>query len=101
HAASFCGDGIQEEGEQCDCGFDEMDCQSTGDKCCHWVENLEPCTRKKGDACSPFEGACCNPDNCHLFQVSGEGWECAAETECSYRSTCNGLAAKCPEPIPK
>ncbi|GMT31044.1 hypothetical protein PFISCL1PPCAC_22341 [Pristionchus fissidentatus] len=99
-SAAFCGNNIPEEGEQCDCGFTEKDCKEAGDKCCYWPDNqhkYKPCTRKSGAACSPSEGACCNPDNCQ-FHVSVEGRECKAESECTLRSTCDGTAAKCPEP---
>lgn len=76
-----------------------------------------------GAACSPSEGVCCNANNCQ-FHISGGGKECQAvsgvsnwtrlitvvitvlidwlqETECSYRSTCDGFGAKCPAAIPK
>eukprot|EP00080_Pristionchus_pacificus_P015715 PDM75735.1 sup-17 [Pristionchus pacificus] len=102
-SAAFCGNNIPEAGEQCDCGFTEKDCHEAGDKCCYWPDNqhrFKPCTRKPGAACSPSEGACCNPDNCQ-FHVSVEGRECKAESECTHRSTCDGLAAKCPDPTPK
>lgn len=102
-SAAFCGNNIPEAGEQCDCGFTEKDCHEAGDKCCYWPDNQhrnKPCTRKPGAACSPSEGACCNPDNCQ-FHVSVEGRECKAESECTHRSTCDGSAAKCPDPRPK
>jgi len=99
---AFCGNKIVEEGEECDCGFDEHECT---EQCCHprmnsslsETENkLNRCTRKAGVQCSPSEGKCCN-NNCKFVQ-SSERVECQSTEECTEASFCRGDQATCPKP---
>ena len=53
---ALCGNGVVEEGEECDCGWEE-DCE---EQCC-WPQRTEfgedekPCTLRPGKACSPTQ----------------------------------------------
>ena len=53
---ALCGNGVVEEGEECDCGWEE-DCE---ERCC-WPQRTEfgegekPCTLRPGKACSPTQ----------------------------------------------
>ena len=53
---ALCGNGVVEEGEECDCGWEE-DCE---EMCC-WPQRTEfgegekPCTLRPGKACSPTQ----------------------------------------------
>ncbi|KAI6657370.1 ADAM10 [Oopsacas minuta] len=85
---AFCGNGIVEEGEQCDCGF-AADCS---DNCC----DAGSCTLM-GVECSPTEGPCCFT-NCTYNPF---GTECMSEAECTFLSVCTGVNATCPTPAPK
>ncbi|GMT01179.1 hypothetical protein PENTCL1PPCAC_23353, partial [Pristionchus entomophagus] len=92
----ICGNGIVETGEECDCGYDEKECEEAGDKCCgpaHFSDGLG-CKLKKGAFCSPSQGGCCNED-CYL---KGYGEECAEETDCALSSKCTGWSYVCPSP---
>ncbi len=99
---AFCGNKIVEEGEECDCGFDETEC---AEQCCYPRQsgNMSPeenkakrCKRKPNTECSPSEGPCCNA-NCR-FTPSFEGVECKSEDDCTAAAVCDGRQAKCPEP---
>lgn len=49
----FCGNLLVEEGEECDCGFEQSECDAKGDSCCH-PRSPDPrvgCTLKRGKAC--------------------------------------------------
>lgn len=83
---SFCGNGIREEGEECDCGAPEI-CLSK-DPCC------EPhhCILKKDSQCSDLHHGCC--DNC-LFKR--QGTLCRGEkTDCDVPEYCTGDSEDCP-----
>ncbi|XP_014233900.1 disintegrin and metalloproteinase domain-containing protein 10 isoform X1 [Trichogramma pretiosum] len=106
-AGAFCGNKIVEEGEECDCGYDDDEC---ADRCCYprQVSVLERiknqtakgCTRKHGTQCSPSQGPCCASDTCSFVPLR-DRVQCKAESDCSYASMCNGRSPDCPAPMPK
>ncbi|XP_052131768.1 disintegrin and metalloproteinase domain-containing protein 10 isoform X1 [Frankliniella occidentalis] len=103
---AFCGNKIVEDGEECDCGFDN-ECT---DPCCYprnfseHDHNLNKsavmCARRANTQCSPSQGPCCSADTCS-FIPSSFNQECRSETNCSWRSLCDGRSAECPEPSHK
>jgi disintegrin and metalloproteinase domain-containing protein 10 len=99
---AFCGNKIVEEGEECDCGFDETECV---EQCCYPRQsgNLNPeqnkekrCTRKPNTECSPSEGPCCDK-NCQ-FTSKHDSVKCKNEDDCTAEVKCDGRQAVCPEP---
>ncbi|XP_030574515.1 disintegrin and metalloproteinase domain-containing protein 10 [Archocentrus centrarchus] len=91
----ICGNGLVEEGEECDCGYNDQ-CK---EQCCYSADSEEgqKCKRKPGKACSPSQGPCCTPQ-C-TFKMSDE--ECRPESECALQGWCNGRTALCPTSAPK
>ncbi|XP_061191107.1 disintegrin and metalloproteinase domain-containing protein 10-like [Saccostrea echinata] len=97
---AFCGNGIVEEGEECDCGYD-TDCT---DKCCNprrtGNSNADACTLKINPnnnqkyVCSPSQGPCCSSE-CAFTS----GGECRAKTDCMRAQQCDGTNATCPESV--
>ena len=94
----FCGNKIVEEGEECDCGYDNKECTEL---CCYPREvdpylssdpHAKPCHRRPTATCSPSEGPCCS-EKCR-FETSDK--QCRHETECTLESFCNGYRAACP-----
>lgn len=78
-----CGNGIVEDGEECDCGSFE-DCQT--DSCCDPIT----CKLKKEAQCAG--GACC--ENCILRP---QGTICRPEmNECDLPEFCTGDTGECP-----
>lgn len=104
---AFCGNKIVEVGEECDCGFNDEECQ---DKCCYPRQinendisvNLTArgCTRRARTQCSPSQGPCCLSETC-TFVPAEFRTKCKEATECSWSSTCNGTTPECPEPKPR
>lgn len=104
---AFCGNKIVESGEECDCGFNDEECQ---DRCCYPRQigerdlslnaTARGCTRRARTQCSPSQGPCCQSETCS-FVPSHLGVKCKEETECSWSSTCNGTTPECPEPKPR
>ncbi|XP_022649885.1 disintegrin and metalloproteinase domain-containing protein 10-like [Varroa destructor] len=93
----FCGNKIVELNEECDCGYDERECDES---CCFARDNSERqkgCTRRSFAHCSPSEGPCCNL-RCE-FETSGK--PCRLETDCTEVSYCRGSAPHCPAPVHK
>ncbi|XP_027057790.1 uncharacterized protein LOC113684595, partial [Pocillopora damicornis] len=84
---SYCGNGIREKGEECDCGTPEM-CQAK-DPCC------EPhnCVLKKESQCSDLHHSCCK--NC-LFKKQGTLCR-GVKTDCDVPEYCTGASRDCPE----
>ncbi|XP_036451534.1 zinc metalloproteinase-disintegrin-like batroxstatin-3 [Colossoma macropomum] len=79
----ICGNGFQEEGEDCDCGPVE-DCT---DPCCH----AATCTFTQGSQCS--SGDCCN--NCKFLPLATMCRN--IQSECDLPEYCSGTNADCPE----
>lgn len=104
---AFCGNKIVEVGEECDCGFNDEECQ---DKCCYPRQinendisvNLTArgCTRRARTQCSPSQGPCCRAETCTFVPAEVRS-KCKEPTECSWSSTCNGTTPECPEPKPR
>ena len=84
---AICGNGIVEEGEECDCGGDD---RCTGNKCC----DGKTCKFTSGSQCDPSNQDCCN-SSCHF---ASNGTVCRNSTgECDIAETCPGDKAACPD----
>ncbi|GJN74318.1 disintegrin-like metalloprotease [Purpureocillium lilacinum] len=84
---SQCGNGIVENGEDCDCGG-EAGCKDN--KCC----NPKTCKFLSGAVCDASNEDCCT-DKC---QFATNGTVCRASTGvCDIAETCPGNHASCPE----
>lgn len=88
----ICGNGIVQEGEQCDCGEpnDAALC-SQRDPCCN-----TNCTLKAPAECSPQAGVCCN-DNCTMrgYPLGTDladplltDYACGTNTDCTLPTRC-------------
>nr|CAG4640693.1 EOG090X02I4 [Eulimnadia texana] len=98
---AFCGNKIVEEGEECDCGYDDAECE---EKCCYprivteedrkRDPNAQGCKRRPGAQCSPSEGQCCS-SQCTFISLSARQ-QCKEDGECSGASFCNGQTPRCP-----
>ncbi|ESP01850.1 hypothetical protein LOTGIDRAFT_138941 [Lottia gigantea] len=88
---AFCGNGLVEEGEECDCGY-VSDCT---DKCCY-AKNSEgkECTRRPNKICSPTAGPCCSVE-CEFLPKSEV---CRPSDSCTKESLFTGGSSSCPEP---
>ncbi|KAF2664035.1 ADAM family of metalloprotease ADM-B [Microthyrium microscopicum] len=83
--AAKCGNGIVEQGEECDCGG-TAGCGS--DACC----DPNTCKFKNGAVCDDTNDECCS--GC---KFASNGTVCRASTGvCDPAETCNGLNATCP-----
>ncbi|OIR57409.1 MAG: zinc metalloprotease [Amphiamblys sp. WSBS2006] len=83
---SLCGNGIKEEGEECDCG-DEESCKN--DPCC-----LPGCRLKEGAQCSDKNDGCCS--GCQVI-AKEETHRCRkADGVCQYDCYCDGASPECP-----
>ncbi|RLU25860.1 hypothetical protein DMN91_002021 [Ooceraea biroi] len=94
---SLCGNGVVEEGEECDCGWEE-DCR---DSCCfpqrrYLPAEETPCTLTPGSVCSPSQGPCCTAE-CNLRF----GDKCRDDNGCRDASFCDGRSPYCPPSINK
>nr|XP_022914067.1 disintegrin and metalloproteinase domain-containing protein 10-like isoform X1 [Onthophagus taurus] len=71
---SFCGNGIVEEGEECDCGSTTHCLLS--DKCCVPRSLPRMCNVKEYNVqCHPSQGICCD-DNCRYRDLKRLGLDC-------------------------
>ncbi|KAL3069360.1 hypothetical protein niasHS_018085 [Heterodera schachtii] len=102
---SLCGNGILEEGEQCDGGAQigggmsapdsnggDDNADGTGtDRCC-----TADCRLKRNAFCSPRHSECCT-GQCTFM---AKGHQCQAQNKemCKDESRCSGLSDKCPQP---
>ena len=89
---ALCGNGVVEEGEECDCGWEE-DCE---EDCCwpqrtHAPPDQPPCTLKPKRDCSPSQGPCCT--NTCTFKL---GEKCLDDNGCREESYCDGTTPNCP-----
>ncbi|XP_066014989.1 uncharacterized protein [Pocillopora verrucosa] len=85
-ANGYCGNGIREEGEECDCGTPEM-CELK-DPCCQPYK----CVLKRESQCSDLHHSCC--ENC-LFKKQGSLCR-EVETDCDVPEYCTGDSGDCP-----
>jgi len=84
---SQCGNGIVEQGEDCDCGGTQG---CTGNKCC----NPTTCKFTDSSVCDPSNEECCNQQ----CQFKGAGTVCRASTgSCDPEETCSGSSPICPK----
>jgi len=86
-----CGNGILEDGEECDCGYPE-DCKGVDD-CCIPAGEVDECKLKPGKVCSPSQGPCCSP-TCELYEA---GYSCSEATDCKLEQQCDGSNVICPQ----
>lgn len=81
-----CGNGIVEEGEDCDCGGEES---CNGNSCC----DARTCRFQNNAVCDDSNEECCS--NCQFASASTV---CRPSTgQCDPAETCTGTAATCPE----
>ncbi|XP_013191652.2 disintegrin and metalloproteinase domain-containing protein 10 [Amyelois transitella] len=103
----YCGNGIVEEGEACDCGLPSR-C-SHSDPCCtpraggalvfeEGALHREGCSVAPSAMCHPSQGMCCNA-TCHYMDLSSFGIDCKSqelECACSNGEMCAcGLGGRC------
>ncbi|XP_064192462.1 disintegrin and metalloproteinase domain-containing protein 10-like isoform X2 [Anguilla rostrata] len=91
----ICGNGLVEDGEQCDCGYSDQ-CR---DQCCFDANQADgnKCKLRPNKLCSPSQGPCCTRD-CG-FKTRNE--KCREESECAHQGMCNGAQPHCPSSEPK
>ncbi|CAK7230855.1 hypothetical protein SCUCBS95973_007715 [Sporothrix curviconia] len=86
---SECGNGIVEEGEECDCGGTEG-CGSNA--CC----DPTTCKFTANALCDPSNDECCTS----TCQLASSGSVCRPSTgSCDPAETCSGTSATCPEDV--
>ncbi|XP_050356282.1 disintegrin and metalloproteinase domain-containing protein 10-like [Nymphalis io] len=107
----FCGNGVVENGEACDCGLPSH-CMFK-DPCCtpraggalaleEWTLHKEGCSVAPKAACHPSQGLCCNA-NCEYANLTASGIDCTMqERPCTCEqvepSDCRcGLGGRCLE----
>ncbi|XP_060574793.1 disintegrin and metalloproteinase domain-containing protein 10-like isoform X2 [Ruditapes philippinarum] len=95
----YCGNGIVDDGEECDCG---NDCYTGKDDCCHphnATEGLR-CMLKAAAQCSPSQGPCCDSSTCQFINKS-ENFVCQNSKPCVDELYCHGelYGSKCPAPL--
>ncbi|KHN85609.1 Disintegrin and metalloproteinase domain-containing protein 10 [Toxocara canis] len=84
---SFCGNGVKEPGEICDCGSTKEECFKAGDPCC----TPGKCTPLKSATCFPSDGPCCDPRSCKPFTLNDKK-RCRKAAECLREQYCDGSA---------
>ncbi|KAI0407884.1 zinc metalloprotease mde10 [Xylaria palmicola] len=83
---SQCGNGIVEQGEDCDCGGD-TGCQ--GNPCC----NPSTCKFTSNSVCDPANEECCTGQ----CQFASNGTVCRTSSgTCDPQETCSGISGACP-----
>ncbi|KAM0418779.1 hypothetical protein ACHAPT_012289 [Fusarium lateritium] len=89
NSTTQCGNGILEEGEDCDCGGTSH-CRSVGDSCC------DPKTCRFADkaVCDPLHHDCCTKQ----CQPAPRGLVCRrSKGVCDPEEVCNGELTTCPQ----
>ncbi|XP_061610773.1 disintegrin and metalloproteinase domain-containing protein 10 [Phyllopteryx taeniolatus] len=91
----ICGNGLVEEGEECDCGYSD----ECADICCYNANEEEGkrCKLQPGKICSPSQGPCCT----EACAFKGALDKCRKESECALKGMCSGTTARCPTSQPK
>jgi len=84
-----CGNGIVEEGEDCDCGGTQG-CKNN--PCC----NPTTCKFTTGSVCDDSNDECCN--KCQ-FAPSTKVCRSSVDTSCDPQETCTGNSSTCPKDI--
>ncbi|XP_023241893.1 disintegrin and metalloproteinase domain-containing protein 10-like [Centruroides sculpturatus] len=91
---SSCGNGIVEEGENCDCNPAEKTCINTS-LCCHNKHHPMRCTLKTGAYCTFGTDECCNYKCANV--TSNEYRPCFSNKPCwNVSSICDGYSPFCP-----
>ncbi|KAJ8733472.1 hypothetical protein PYW08_001770 [Mythimna loreyi] len=88
---AICGNGVVEEGEECDCGW-ASECT---DVCCRPQAarpQYKPCTLTEHSVCSPSQGPCCTASCTLKF-----GDKCRSDNGCRDAAFCDGKRANCPQ----
>ncbi|KAJ2201328.1 hypothetical protein GGH14_002051 [Coemansia sp. RSA 370] len=84
-SAGMCGNGIKEDGEECDCGSGD-ECKA--DPCC----DAATCKLKPGAQCADSNDLCCSQ-----CRVRANGSVCRPKySECDIAETCDGSSPECP-----
>ncbi|TRM62928.1 Metallo-peptidase family M12B Reprolysin-like-domain-containing protein [Schizophyllum amplum] len=81
----MCGNGIVEDGEDCDPG------SGIDSTCC----NAATCKFTQGSVCDPTNDACCT-DTC-AFRGKGEVCRAARDAMCDVEEVCSGNSGACPD----
>ncbi|XP_032906527.1 disintegrin and metalloproteinase domain-containing protein 10 [Amblyraja radiata] len=91
----ICGNGLVEDGEQCDCGYSDQ----CNDDCCYNANEGDDkkCKLKPMKMCSPSQGPCCTKTCFYKSAVE----KCRNESDCAKEGKCNGGTALCPTSDPK
>src|SRR5437667_5557529 len=87
--AGECGNGIVEEGEDCDCGGPQG---CAGNRCC----DPKTCKFTTGSVCDESIDDCCR--NCQ-FATSTQICRPSVDATCDPPETCTGNSASCPKDI--
>lgn len=83
---NMCGNGVLDEGEECDCG-DEVACSK--DSCC----DFGTCKLKPSARCSDANHECCNQ-----CQIKPSGTVCRpSRGSCDFDEVCSGSSPFCPK----
>lgn len=88
---SFCGNGILEGDEQCDCGPSDH-CRQV-QRCC----DMSSCRLRVNATCGT--GVCCDFDTCQPKLGSSETVCRRAGSECDFAELCDGLGEFCPPDV--
>ena len=83
---AYCGNGILEEGEECDCG---QGAECLKQKCC----DMQTCKLTNGSRCGT--GICCDFNKCSPYSKSGENCR-PSVGQCDFDEFCNGSDEFCP-----